>query len=182
MQQQVRQQKLAMTQLDDAAAEETPAPATAYDDKKFGTAGNEVGHHPHPPLSAPTAGFPSFYTSSPLPFLAPRPLASRSLCLGATSLSVLCAWPNPHHQPPTAHVPSWRAAAQSIASGNSKRFCREARSILFHDILCLSFSLPVKTFWSRDQSIVSSLSEARPSPAHFLCCAFLLRTRFHTTG
>lgn len=171
MQQQVRQQKLAMTQLDDAAAEEeeeTPAPATAYDDQKFGTAGNEVGHHPHPPPSAPTAGFPSFYTSSPLPFLAPRPFASRSLCLGATSLSVLCAWPNPHHHPPTAHVPSWRAAAQSIASGNSKRFCREARSILFHDILCLSFSLPVKTFWSRDQSIVSPLCEARPSPAHFL--------------
>lgn len=78
----------------------------------------------------------------------------------------------PHGEPP--HNRLHQATARDFVGRLGPSF-----SMTFSASL---FSLPVKTFWSFDQSIVSSLSEARPSPAHFLCCAFLLRTRFHTTG
>ena len=165
MQQQVRQQKLAMTQLDDAAAaeeEETPAPATAYDDQKFGTAGNEVGHHPHPPLSAPTASFPSFYTSSPLPFLAPRPFASRSLCLGATSLSVLRAWPNPHHPPLRRMFPHGEPPHNRLHQATARDFVERlgpSFSMTFSASLSLCPSKP-----SGPETKASYHHYARPAP------------------
>lgn len=63
-------QELIMTELADATAEKTPAPATEFKEKKFGLHPNEVRPRPPPPRNLPNSSDPQ-HPLNPAPSLPP---------------------------------------------------------------------------------------------------------------